>query len=360
MNDNSKWSLETDLTMDFSESYSTRWRLMKVNPATWEDAGEVGGFVSGSISRNCTDDYPMLEAGNLTLDRDVGEGLDEGYYRIEAALRQGTSHLIPIATLFLMSANGTTQRRLTTLDVSGTSVLLGAKERIVMFGDYAPKGCDGAEYAASLLREVIQAPVVVDGSFTLDNHVVFGKGVEYIKAVWTVLDAANWCMRINGNGVVHIGPKPSEPSFYFDDENAKYITPGVPYTEDLTSIPNHYIAVDGTQREEAWNEDPDSRTSTVSRGRIVDYMDTNPIRINGETLYSYAQRQLEEISTIVKTMSYKREYIDGLLPFDMVEGSLREVDMAGRFRILSQNLSIGKGILVDEKIGKEVKEYEAQ
>lgn len=347
----------THSQVDFSESYKTRWRLMKVNKDTWENMAEIGGFRSAKITRNCTDDYPLLEAGELTLNAAVGSELSEGYYRIEAAITQGSSSLVPIATLFLASASGSTNRRVTEMKVSGSSVLQGAKERLVMFGDYAPKGSDGAEYAASLLRECIPAPVVVDGSFTLDNHVVFGKGVEYIKAVWTVLDAANWCMRIEGNGTVHISPKPSEPRFYLDKTNAKYVVPGISYEQDLTGIPNHYIAIDGYQKEEVYNEDPNSRVSTVTRGRIVDHLDTDPIRVNGETLYSYCQRQLEEMSTIVKTYSYKRAYKEDVLPFDVIECSLREVGMEGVFRVMSQSIDCSHGLLVEEKAGKELKEY---
>jgi hypothetical protein len=79
--------------------------------------------------------------------------------------------------------------------------------------------------------------------------------------------------------------------------------------------------------------------------------------VNGETLYSYAQRKLSEESMLVETYNYKREYYPGLYPFDIVRSGLSDNGIVGDLRILSQKMEYKNGIVVTENTGTEIKEY---
>ena len=340
----------------YGSSYSTEWRLLKMNEDTWAPSDLVEGFKSAQINRDGTDECPLLESGTIVCDRPVGKDLEEGWYKIEArASFGGTALRLDVATLLLYSTQSLTNRFSDAVTLKGSSVLKPAADRKMLKGSYIPKGVDGAEYVHDLLTESISAPVVVDGSFTIDDYVVLQAGTSYLKAAWLALDAAAWCMQIDGDGTVHICPKPSKPDLVLDNANAKLLQPSITRTVEYGSVPNFYYADDGEQSAYSINEDPYSPTSTISRhGRRVDVYDESPVRVNGETLSAYTARKLEEQSTIVKTHSYNREYVPGIVPFSLVRGTMSSVGLEGDMRVMSQTLVCDKGIHITEKAGLEI------
>ena len=343
--------------MDFSRGYSATFRLCPVDALTWASGPDIGGVVSASVEMDATDEYPLLQAGSCEVTLDVGDEFDEGFYRVEMVAEQdGTRERHAIATLLMASGESSIDRSIQTAKVTGHSVLKPASDRLMLTGTYAPKGCDGAQYAARLLRECTPAPIEVEGSFTLDDHAVFGVGVSYLQAAWTVLKAADWCMRLKGDGTVVVCQKPAEAAFVLDDNRHKLI-PGAEMSYDLSEVPNRYFAVDGDDVGEAVNDLENSRTSVQTRGRYVDFIDDSPVKVDGETMTNYAHRKLVEMSTVTREWQVSREYVPDLVPFDLVAGTVPEFGMSGAFRILKQSYECGKGVTVSETLGQETKEY---
>ena len=344
--------------VDFSLGYSSSFSLRRVDQATWASGPSYVPVISASVELDATDEYPLLQAGSCEVTLDVADSFEEGFYRIEMTVEQdGVRELVPIATLLMSSGDSSVDHVTQTASVTGYSVLKPAADRLMLTGTYAPKGCDGAQYTAALLRECTPAPISVEGSFTLDEHAVFGPGVSYLQAAWTVLKAADWCMRVLGDGSIHISPKPSQASFLLDVEGRHHLMPGAQMTYDLSEVPNRYFAIDGDDVGIAVNEQPGSRTSVSARGRYVDFIDDAPVKIGGETMTNYAKRKLEEMSTVTREWNYTREYISDLVPFDLVAGSTPEFGMSGAFRVLKQSIDCGKGVTVSETLGQETKEY---
>lgn len=345
-------------SIDFSAGYSSSFALRPVDQLTWASGPAYAPAVTASVELDATDEYPLLQAGSCEVTLDVADSFEEGFYRIEMTAEQGgVRELHPIATLLMSSGESSADRRAQTAKVTGYSVLKPAADRLMLTGTYAPKGCDGAQYAARILRECTPAPVTVDGSFTLDEHAVFGPGVSYLQAAWTVLKAADWCIRVLGDGVVRIAPKPSGATFMLDGEGRHHLMPGAQMGYDLSEVPNRYFAVDGDDVGIAINDQDGSRTSVQARGRYVDYIDDSPVKVGGETMTNYAKRKLEEMSTVTREWTYTREYVPDLVPFDLVAGSVPEFGMAGAFRVLKQSITCGKGVTVSETLGQETKEY---
>ena len=217
-------------------------------------------------------------------------------------------------------------------------------------------GVDGAKHAAELLKGCTPAPIEVDASFTLGDHVAYGKDASVLKVVWDLLDAGNCCMRISGDGTIRISEKPRGGSYV---PSESLVFPGIDRELDLTSIPNVYRAYSETAWAEAVNDDPESRVSTVSRGRRVEMVDTSPTRVNGETLAQYCARRLEEESTLFRSFTYTRELDPDTRPFDISSDSLPSIGMDGDLRIASQSLECGASCKVTQTVSIEVKEYTA-
>lgn len=333
--------------MDWSKSYAATWRVFKVNRKTWADGEMLKSVDNVSISR--TADGQLLESGSMEL---TG-AFEEGYYRIAMTANQGGElQRVDVATLYFEETGGNEDYGRTKHSVNGSSVLYPADTTAITTGEYAPKGVNGAEYAAELLRSSINAPVEVEGGFTLNDYVVHELGASIIEAVWAVLDAGGYIMQIDGRGVVHILPRPTEPTLQINNSSVGLLSNGIDFNADKSNIPNRYIVIEGNNITIATNEDPESTVSTVSRGYFVDVVDTSPIAVNGETRVEYAQRQLKALSVLRDERVYVREYAPDVYLYSLVRASIR--GLQGDLRVVSQSINCGNGITVTEKAAKEV------
>ena len=337
--------------MDWSKSYSSTWRVFKVNPATWADGETLTAVDSVSVTK--TADGSLLESGGMEL----SGAIEPAYYRIVMTADQGGELArVDVATLLCITNGGGYDYGNMSYSANGYSVLYPASVTAISVGGYAPAGVNGAEYAAEILSAAINAPVEVEGSFTLNNAIVHELGTSVLDAAWAVLDAGGFVIQIDGRGVVHILPKPTEPALTIDTQTEGLVLNGVTFTSDESEIPNRYIVIDDGITVIASNDDPGSRVSTISRGYKVDEVDTSPTPIDGETLSEYAERRLRELSVLKQEQNYTREYADGVNLYSVVRASLRALD--GDFRIVSQQINCSNGITVDEKVEKEIMLYE--
>lgn len=346
------------MAIDWTKGYSVvAWRIFRVNVDTWADGDEIGGLTSATINSDAKDQ--LIQHADLVLDAPVGNRLESGYYRIAMTARQGGEiERVDVATMLCESTNDTVDKGFAALTVSGQSVLYPALEPLAI-GSYAPKGVNGAEYAAEILRATINAPVTVDGGFSLDQHVIFDE-CSALDAVRLVLDAGIFALRINGRGEVTISPRITEPSLILDSANARLLQPSISRSLDYSEVPNVYRVRQGIEVVEAVNDNPNSPTSTVARGwRKVEY-DDNPMRVNGETLGGYADRMLEERSIVPDTRTYTREWWPDVYVGSLVRGTIASVGVDGLFRVDSQQLTCDKGITVQEQASREVYTWQRQ
>ena len=339
--------------MDYRQSYSASWRVFRVNRDTWADREQLRGVDLVSITR--TADGKLIESGGFELTGDF----EPDYYRIVMTAQQGGEvERVDVATLLFDAKDGTYDYGRMVQKADGFSVLYPASVTTMIAGEYAPAGADGAQYAARILNEAINAPVQVEGSFTLNEHIVHKIGCNVLEAVWSVLEAGNFVIQIDGRGVVHIRPKPTEPSLILDSNNMRLLTNGINFTTDISSIPNRYVVIDDSNRTIAVNNDSQSEVSTVCRGYCVDMVDESPKPVNGETYGAYAERRLQEESVLKDERSYTREYAPDVYVYSIVRASIDGLE--GDLRVASQNIKCGKGITVDEKAEREVQLWQTR
>ena len=334
--------------MDWTRSYTATWRVCKVNRQTWADADELTDVDSVSITR--TADGSLLESGSLELS---GE-FEPDYYRIIMTAEQGGEvERVDVATLLFDIAGGKYNYGINSPSADGFSVLYPASATTMLAGEYAPKGVNGAEYAGKILEDAINAPVEVEGGFTLNDHVVHEVGSSVLDAAWDVLNAGGYIMQIDGRGTVHIRARPTEPSLILSNENARALMPEVSFESDISEVPNRYIVIDGDSKTVAINNDPESVVSLVRRGYAVDVVDTSPAPVDGETMSQYAERKLHELSAMKDERSYKREYAASVNLYSIVRASLDELE--GDLVVQAQTIECANGIVVSEKAVKEIK-----
>lgn len=351
--------------IDFSRTYISHWRVVKVDEYTWDDGEEMPGVTSVSINKDGTDSVPLLETLSMEVSRwgDMQE-FEEGWYRVNLDVEQnGRFERYPLATSLLQKADESVTHSVTTSSVSGSSVLKPLEDRKNIGTDYAyaPKGANGPNWVRDIIASTSPAPVrVVGNGFKLSNNILFTPGISYLEMVWSVLDAGKWVLMIDGDGSIAIVERPKTASMDLTSANARYISESFSRSLDYSGVCNRYYAIDRDgSMEIAKNENPNSVLSYNRRGRWVDYVDTSPNKVNGETLYSYARRRLEEESTLVRTYKYDREYWPGVVPFSLISASLPSKGIEGDLRVLSQEIACDKGIVVSETAGIEIKEWKA-
>lgn len=337
--------------MNWLESYTASWRVFRVNRRTWADAESVPNVISVDAIR--TADGNIIESGSMKVTGDI----DPDYYRIVMVAEQnGEVERVDVATLLFDRTGGEYNYAVNTQDFEGFSVLYPASVTAVTAGEYAPKGANGARYAASLLESAINAPVHVEGGFILNDHVVHDLGSMIIDAVWSVLDAGGYVIQIDGRGEVYIRPKPTDPAMVIDSSRSGMLESGVSYTSDMSEVPNRYVIVTGVNVTIAENVDPESLVSTVTRGYKVDTVDKSPKTINGETPGQYANRRLKELSILREEREYRREFAPNVYPYSLIRATINGLE--GDLRVQSQSISCRNGIQVSERVVKEIVLYE--
>ena len=337
--------------MDWTKSYTSEWRVFRVNRDTWADDEKVNNVDSIEVLK--TDDGDEIESGSM----EITGNLESDYYRVVLTAEQGGEVArVDVATLLFVAKGGEYNFGVDTTDVDGFSVLHPASTTSVLIGEYAPAGANGAQYAADLLASAINAPIEVEGAFVLNEHVVHELGSSILSAVWAVLNAGDFVIQIDGRGVVHIRPKPTEPSLIIDNATSGLLMNGIGFTADDSEIPNRYIVIDGMSITIAENNDPTSIVSSNVRGYYVDVIDTSPTPVNGETYSEYAERMLKKESILNEEKEYTREFAPDVYPYSIIRATLNGLD--GDMRVNSQSISCGNGVTVDEKVSREIKLYE--
>lgn len=334
--------------MDWGKSYTAEWRVFKVNRKTWADGESVANVDNFSVTR--TADGSMLESGSI----DVSGDFEPDYYRLVMIAEQGGEvQRVDVATLLFDFSNGRYSKRSYVNSYDGSSVLSPASTTSITTGAYAPKGVDGAKYVKELLSSAINAPVHADGSFVLNDNIVFELGAAVLDCAWLVLNAGDFVMQIDGHGEVHIQPMPKSPSLIINTVTSEILGDEVGFSSNIRDIPNRYIVIDGNIVTVAINDDENSPVSTVNRGYNVDLIDTSPALVNSETYADYANRMLEKSSILKEDKDYTREYAPDVYPYSIVRSSIEALD--GDLRVQSQTFNCGNGVTVAEKASKETK-----
>lgn len=317
---------------------------MAVNPSTWEDAEVLRGIGSVEVTRDRT--AALLESGGMvTCGSPALLAERETWVRIEMLAEQGAEvERVPLATLLAVPGESQEGRRRRELDIDCRSVLAPASDETVRVGSYYAAGSDAAAYARDLLS-CGPAPVECEGEFRMSEHIVFAAGTSRLEAAWQVCDAGGWRIRIACDGRVTVGPMPTKPlpTAWGMRMLGKYVR--VPRGD---AVPNRYRAILGTQTAVATDEDPQSPTSRRARGRYVDETDTSPVPRPGETLREYAERRLRERIAEESRLVYQREWQPDALPSDVIRGGAIRADFEDDYRIRSQTLRCGRGVVVTE------------
>lgn len=327
-----------------------------VDPGTWKDSRRIYNAKSCTINR----DSEAETLGSATID--VSESLGECYVRIYlVTIQNGITEKHPLGTFLVQTPATGFNGRLTDISVDAYTPLLELKETPPPLGYSILKDSNIMDIAYRITRERARAPVVGTSCLkTLSNDFVANTNDTWSSFLSDLIANAEYSFDLDELGRILFAPKQEivslAPIWTYTDDNSSILYPDISMDHDLYGIPNVvevlHSSGGGYYYARAVNEDGNSPTSIVNRGREIVYRVTDPDLMGNPTeaqVQEYAERLLREKSALEYTITYTHGYC----PVRMGDCVRLNYARAGitnvKAKVISQSIKCEPGCPVTEK-----------
>lgn len=340
---------------DWLASMQQSFEYYTVDPGTWKDVRRIDTVKSCSINRDSEADT----LGSASFD--ISESLGECYIRVYLiTIQNGVKEKHPLGTYLVQTPSTSFDGKTKSVTMDAYTPLLELKENPPPLGYSILKDTNIMEIAHQLAREHVRAPVVkTSADNKLFNDFVSNTSDTWLTFLIDLLANAEYIFELDEMGRILFSPKQDmaslQPVWTFDDGNSSILYPDFTLDQDLYGIPNvvEVIYSNGKDYYEARvvNDDSNSPTSTVRRGREIIYRETSP-NIGDPTenqLQDYAERLLRNLSTIEYTVSYSHGYcpvrIGDCVRLNYARAGFTDI----KAKVISQSIKCEPGCPVTEK-----------
>lgn len=341
---------------DWTKSMQQTFEYYIVNPATWKDVRRIDNVKSGSITR----DLGVETLGSATFD--IEEPLGECYIRVYLiTIQNGAKDKYPLGTYLIQTPSSKFDGKNKIVSVDAYTPLLELKENPPPIGYSVLKDTNIMETAYKITKEQARAPVVAAAcTETLFSDFVANTDDTWMTFLNDLMANAKYTFSLDELGRILFSPKQDmaslQPVWTFDDSNSSILYPEISMDYDLYGIPNVveviYSSDDRCYYSRVVNDDSNSPTSTVSRGREIIHRVTEPILYGNPTdeqVNEYAVRLLRSLSSIEYTVSYSHGYCPVKIG-DCVRLNYSKAGLNGiKAKVISQSIKCEPGCPVSEK-----------
>lgn len=341
---------------DWTASMKQTFEYYIVDSGTWKDVSPLNNVKSCTINRDSETD--TLASATI----DTVELVGECYVRIYLVTEQdGLTEKHPLGTFLVQTPSSTFDGKKRDVSMDAYSPLIELKENNPPLGYSLMEDENIMEMAYRLTRENTRAPVVrTEDSTTLHYDFVSETDDTWMSFLTDLISNANYIYDLDEMGRVLFLPKQDtaslQPVWTYNDDNSSILHPSITMDHDLYGIPNVveviYSSSADTYYAKVVNDDSNSPTSTVSRGREIVYRESNP-DLGGEPtqkmVQDYAERLLRELSTVEYTISYTHGYCR-VRPGDCVRLNYAKAGITDiKAKVVSQSIKCEAGCSVSEK-----------
>lgn len=341
---------------DWSASMQQSFEYYIVDPGTWKESKLLDNVVSCSITR----DLSVETLGSATID--VTNSVGECYIRAYlVTIQNGLRERHPLGTFLVQTPSSSFDGKIRNVSMDAYTPLLELKENPPPLGYSIFKSENIMEKAYQIAREHTRAPVVQASSAnTLYNDFVANSGDTWLSFLTDLIANAKYNFELDEFGRILFSPKQDtaslQPVWTYDDNNSSILYPSISMDHDLYGIPNVVEVIYSNGRDFYYarvvNDDPNSPTSTISRGREIVHRDTNPSVIGDPTnaqIQEYARTLLRSLSTVEYTVSYTHGYCPVRLGDCVRINYARAGIVDVKARVISQSIKCEPGCPVTEK-----------
>ena len=341
--------------VDWLSSMQQTFEYYIVNPATWKDAKKIENVKSCSISRDS--DAGTLGSASINITESVGEC----YVRIYLiTIQNGTKERHPLGTFLVQTPSTSFDGKVRNLSMDAYTPLLELKETKPPLGYSVRKGTNIMTIARQLTQENTRAPVVPASCDTnLFSDFVAETDDTWLTFLTDLLLNAKYSYDLDEMGRILFAPEQDtaslQPVWTYNDDNSSILYPSLNMDHDLYGIPNVveviYSHGNGYYYSRVVNDDPNSPTSTVNRGREIIHRVSDPDLIGDPTenqIDEYANRLLRELSSLEYTITYTHGYcpvrVGDCVRFNYSRADLKNV----KAKVISQTIKCEPGCPVTE------------
>ena len=343
------------MEIDWSESMEQSFEYYEVDPNTWKDIKKIENVKSCSIDRDESSD--TLGSASIS----IVDTLGETYIRAYLLIRQnGNNFRVTLGTFLVQTPSSDFDGKNRNVTMDCYTPLLELKENPPPLGYTLMKGENIMKRAYEICRENCRAPVVETKlEKVLEANFVSNTDDTWLVFLQDLLAQAKYKFYLDEEGKILFAPiqklEQLKPVWTFNDDNSSILYPDINLEHDLYGIPNvvEVVCSTGTEMYTARivNDDPNSPTSTVNRGREILYRETSP-NIQGipsiKQINEYAEALLEELSSVEYQVSYKHGYcpvrVGDCVRLNYERADLRDV----KAKVISQSINCETSCSVDE------------
>ena len=327
-----------------------------VDPNTWADVKPLKNVKSCSINRDSDADTLGSAAINVT------ESVGESYIRVYLiTIQNGVKEKHPLGTFLVQTPTSSFNGKIRSVSMDAYTPLLELKETQPPIGYSIPKDANIMENAFLIAREVVRAPVIkAECSDKLTGNFVANSSDNWITFLKDLTANAKYELALDEMGRILFAPKQDvaslQPVWTYSDDNSSILYPDFDMDHDLYGIPNvvEVIYSDGknSYHKRVVNDDPNSPTSTVRRGREIIHRDTNPSLTGTPTemqIEEYATTLLRNLSSVEYTITYTHGYcpvrLGDCVRLNYARAGLKDI----KAKVVSQKITCTPSCEVTEK-----------
>ena len=327
-----------------------------VDPATWKNVRQLNNVKSCTISRDL--DADSLGSATIDMDDSVGECYIRAYL---VTIQNGVKEKHPLGTYLIQTPATNHDGRKRGFSMDAYTPLIELKEKPPSLGYSIFKNENIMDFAYRLVRENARAPVVqAKCDELLQSDFVSNTEDNWLTFINDLVAVAKYRLDLDELGrilfAVEQKTEALQPVWTFNDDNSSILYPDMTMDHDLYGIPNVveilYANGAGHYYSRVVNDDPNSPTSIVSRGREIVHRELDP-NIGGNPgqghIQEYAERRLKELSSI----EYKISFTHGYCPVRLGDCVRLNYSRAGfnniKAKIISQSIKCEPGCPVTTK-----------
>lgn len=342
--------------VNWNESMQRTFEYYIVDPNTWDDVKPLNNVKSCSINRDSDADTLGSAAINVT------ESVGESYVRVYLiTIQNGVKEKHPLGTFLVQTPTSSFNGKIRSVSMDAYTPLLELKETQPPVGYSIPKDANIMENAFLIAREVVRAPVIkAECSDKLTGNFVANSSDNWITFLKDLTANAKYELALDEMGRILFAPKQDvaalQPVWTYNDDNSSILYPDFDMDHDLYGIPNvvEVIYSDGrnSYHKRVVNDDPNSPTSTVRRGREIVHRDTNPSLTGTPTelqIEEYATTLLRNLSSVEYTITYTHGYcpvrLGDCVRLNYTRAGLKDI----KAKVVSQKITCTPSCEVTEK-----------
>lgn len=347
---------------DWSASMQQTFEYYIVDPGTWKDQQRINVVKTCTVNR----DSEAETLGSATID--VTESVGECYIRAYLiTIQNGVKEKHPLGTFLVQTPTSSFDGKIQNVSMDAYTPLLELKEKSMPIGYSIVKNNNSdndepiMDHAYRLAQESTRAPVVPASCDTkLLTDFVADTNDTRLSFISDLIRNAKYKLALDELGRVLFAPDQDTASLQavwtYDDSNSSILYPSISMDHDLYGIPNVVEVIYTNETKQFYsrvvNDDENSPTSTVSRGREIIYRVIDPGFAGiptSDQLDEYAEHLLKELSTIEYTVTYTHGYCPVRLG-DCVRLNYERADLKDiKAKVISQSIQCEPGCPVTEK-----------